>query len=222
MDQTVGAPRKRANKHGTDLRREQLAQAALDLIGSHGLKGLSIGAVAQRVGIVPSGVYKHFRDRAALVDAALDLIGDRLVGNVGLVCDEADDPVECLQRLAERHVELMQLSQGIPRVAFSDDVYLGRPDRKVKVYGFVRRYLDALADLVRKGQASGRLRPELDPDTVAVLFLGLVQPVGILWHLSDGTFDAKTRLEDAWRIFASDVLREPTKRPVGRAKGDKR
>lgn len=222
MNQTVRAPRKRASKQGTDLRREQLAQAALDLIGSHGLKGLNIGAVAERVGIVPSGVYKHFRDREELIDAALDLIGDRLAGNVGTVCGEADDPVECLRRLAERHLQLIRLSQGIPRVAFSDDVYLGRPDRKVKVYGFVRRYLDSVADLVRRGQASGRLRPELNPDTVAVLFLGLVQPLGILWHLSDGTFDATTRLGDAWRIFASDVLRKPTKRPVAHQRGDKR
>lgn len=222
MDQTVRARRKRASKQGTEVRREQLAQAALDLIGSRGLKGLNIGAVAERVGIVPSGVYKHFRDREELIDAALDLIGDRLAGNVDTVCGEADDPVECLGRLAERHLELIQLSQGIPRVAFSDDVYLGRPDRKAKVHGFVRRYLDAVADLVRRGQTSGRLRPEIDADTVAVLFLGLVQPLGILWHLSDGTFDAKTRLGDAWQILASDVLREPMKRPVGRAKGDKR
>lgn len=221
MDQAVkgqAAARKRAGKLDTGVRREQLAQAALDLIGSQGLKGLNVAAVARRVGLVPSGVYKHFRDKEELVDAALDLIGDRLAENAALACRGTEDPVECLRLLMERHLALMQASPGIPRIVFSDDVYLHRSDRRARMFASVTRYLGVVADLIRRGQALGRMRTELDPATGAVLFLGLVQPAGILWHLSAGTFDAGAHLARAWRIFSSDVLQAPERRRATRSR----
>jgi len=39
----------RAQKVDTEIRQEQIAQAALDLIGSHGVQALNIASVAERV-----------------------------------------------------------------------------------------------------------------------------------------------------------------------------
>ncbi|MGD0654870.1 MAG: hypothetical protein ABSA16_11035 [Thermoguttaceae bacterium] len=41
-------------KLDTQIRREQIAQAALELIASQGLRRLSVAAVARRVGLVPA------------------------------------------------------------------------------------------------------------------------------------------------------------------------
>jgi hypothetical protein len=38
------------------------------------------------------------------------------------------------------------------------------------------------------------------------LFLGLIQPAGILWHMSEGRFDVTKHVEKAWRIFSESVL----------------
>jgi len=36
---------------------------------------------------------------------------------------------------------------------------------------------------------------------LSVMFLGLVQPAAILWHVSDGGFDVTRQADRAWRVF---------------------
>ena len=57
----------------TRIRREQIAEAALQLVASEGVKRLSIAAAARRVGLVPSGIYRHFKSKDAMLDAVLEL-----------------------------------------------------------------------------------------------------------------------------------------------------
>jgi len=94
----------RAPKQDTAVRQEQIAQAALELVAEDGLKSLSVASLAERVGLVPSGLYRHFKDKEAIVDAVLDLIERRLLANVTAVCEEESEPLVCLRQLLERHV----------------------------------------------------------------------------------------------------------------------
>ena len=74
-----------AQKLGTEVRKQQIAQAALSLVSIQGLKGLSIAGIANRVGLVPSAVYRHFKNKDQVIEAILDLIRERLLANVQMV-----------------------------------------------------------------------------------------------------------------------------------------
>ena len=202
----------------TQVRREQIAESVLIMIGDKGLKGLSVAAVARRIGLVPSALYRHFRNKEQMLDTALDLIGSRLVENVEAAGRDAKDrPLECLRLLLMRHVALIRENQGIQRIVFSEDVYSRHPERRSKVYGMIRAYLDRIAGIVRRGQDLGELRCDIDPQTVAMMFLGLVQPAAIVWQMSDGGFDVTKHAEKAWRIF-SESIRVPSE-TASRASG---
>ena len=194
-----------ARKLGTEVRQEQIAQAALDLIAARGLKGLSVAAVARRVGLVPSAIYRHFKSKENVLDAVLDLLRARLHGNVGAVCEETRDPLERLRRLLLRHVALIRENQAIPRVVFSEEVIGGRADRKAKVRAIIEGYLDGVGDILRRGQREGRIRSDVRAATLAVLFLGLVQPPAILWLVSGGTFDIARHVDAAWPVFREAI-----------------
>lgn len=194
-----------AEKLETEVRQDQIAQAALGVIGSHGLRALSVARVARQVGLVPSAIYRHFENKDRVLSTVLDLIHDRLCANVQAVCAEATDPVEQLHRLLTRHISLIRENQGIPRVIFSEEMYAGHPERRAKVYWIVSDYLKRVADLVRQGQKSGRIRADCDAAVLAVMFLGLVQPAAILWHVSDGAFDVTRQAERSWRVFSEAI-----------------
>ncbi|MBN2560027.1 MAG: TetR/AcrR family transcriptional regulator [Phycisphaerae bacterium] len=194
-----------AEKLETQVRQEQIAEAALGLIGRHGLQGLSVARVARQIGLVPSAIYRHFDGKERVLDAVLDLIGSRLHGNVGVVTREGGDPLDQLRRLLMRHIELIRDNQGIPRVIFSEELYAGRPERRRKVYEIIAGYLKSVAQLIRRGQKAGRIRENADPDVLAVMFLGLVQPAAILWHVSDGVFDVTKQAERGWKVFREAI-----------------
>ena len=199
-----------AQKFGTDIRQQQIVQAALSLISSHGLKGLSIAGIASRVGLVPSAIYRHFKNKEQVIDAILDLIRERLLENIKVVTEGTSGVLERLRRLLMLHIQLLRENQGILRVVFSEEVMNGQPERKAKVHHTVETYLGAVADMVRQGQEEGVIRRGLAADSVSVAFLGMIQPAAILWHLSAGKFDLTEHTEGAWKIFLGGILPKNT------------
>lgn len=192
----------------TAARREQIAQAGLALIAQDGLKGLSMAAVARQLGLVPSALYRHFRSKDDLIDATLELIGTRLERNVQAATAEQDDALAALERLLMLHVELIRDARAIPRIIFSDEVHWRRPERKRRIHAVLSRYLAHVADLVRAGQRAGQIRPDVEPETVALIYFGLIQPAGVLWHLTDGRFDVTRQVRKAWDVLVEAIAVE--------------
>ncbi len=190
----------------TEVRRRQIAQAALSLVASHGLKGLTIAGIAGHIGLVPSAIYRHFKNKDQVIDAILDLVRERLLGNVQMVTQETENILDRLKRLLMLHIQLIRENRGILQVAFSEEIMSGPPARKGKVYAMVRAYLQEVAKIVCQGQEASVIRKDLEPNTVAVAFLGLIQPAAILWQLSEGEFELMHQAERAWKIFVAGII----------------
>jgi len=200
----------------TEVRREQIIQAAMNLIASRGLKGLSMAALANRIGLVPSAIYRHFKSKDDIVDMILGVIRERLLTNIRITCQETSEPMERLQRILKRHVETLRENRAIPRIIFTEDVFTGNPKRRNKVYGIVVGYLEGLNQIIRDGQEKGHIRSDMDSKTIALMFLGMIQSGAILWFLSDGKFDIANQLEKNWNVFKEAITANwilPFKRP---------
>ena len=192
-------------KLNTEVRQEQIVHAAMNLIASRGLKGLSMAALANRIGLVPSAIYRHFKSKDDIVDMILDFIQERLLTNIRLACEEASEPTERLHRILKRHVETLRKNRAIPRIIFTEDVFAGNPKRKNRVYGIINGYLDGLNEIIREGQRKDQIRSDMDSKTVALMFLGMIQPGVILWFLSDGKFDIREHSEKNWNVFREAI-----------------
>lgn len=189
-----------AEKRDTVVRQEQIARAALDLMGRHGVDQVKMSAVARQIGLVPSAIYRHYPNKDAMVDAVLDLVRDQLLDNVRIATTETASAVERLERLLHLHLELLRQNQGMVRVIFSDAVAGGSPARRTRVFRTVQSYLEAIVHIVREGQRAGTIRADVEPRALASVFLGLVQPVAVLRVLSGGVLDGTATAEAGWRL----------------------
>ncbi len=186
----------------TRIRREQIADAALKIIANEGVKRLSIAAVARRVGLVPSGIYRHFKSKDAMIEAVLDLLESRLQGNVVAARGESDDAVRRLHGLFTRHIRIIREGgQAFPRIIFSDEAGVDDPRRKARVRQIMAGYLGEIERMVREGQQQGRIDRALLPRTAAMLFLGMIVPAGILWHITDAGFNLTQHAGRAWKLY---------------------
>ena len=190
----------------TKARQEQIVRAALTLIEGEGLSGLTMVALARQAGMGTSSLYRHFACIDEVLDGVLDLLCERLVGNVKIAREEAARPLEQLRGLLAMHMRLVFEYQAIPGLFFSGDLYAGHPERKEKLAGIIMNYLGEVARIIRCGQDQGAFRPDLDPDSAAVVFLWLIQPPAILFRLTDGDFNIGRQLENAWLLF-HDAIR---------------
>ena len=194
-----------AQKLDTQIRQEQIAEAALAVVARYGLRRLNIAQVARLVGVVPSALYRHFASKDAIIDTVMGLVRARVLENVQAVTVAVADPLEQLRLLLTRHVQFIAENQALPRLIFSEQVSEGHPGRRRAMFRTIQAYLDKVADIVRKGQTDGRIRKDLDAGTVAVMFLGLIQPAAILSHMSGGEFDVAGHTARAWEIFVDAI-----------------
>ncbi|AQQ72214.1 Fatty acid metabolism regulator protein [Limihaloglobus sulfuriphilus] len=194
-----------AKKLKTKIRREQIAQAALDIVSTGGLKQLSVAEVALRIGLVPSALYRHVKKKDDILTLIDERIESKLLANVAAVCEQTDDPLERLHQLFLRHIRLISENRGIPVVIFSQDFHADNLERKTRICKMISSYLKEVAALLKQAQAGGHIAKSVDIDAAAMLFLGLIQPPMILWHLSEGDFDVQRHAKSAWPLFLKAI-----------------
>ena len=86
-DNTVNIEDAKPRYHHGDLRAALIEQGLRDLAG--GAAGdLSLRAIARKVGVSATAVYRHFPDKTALIDA-LSIEGDRLLGEASRRAQES-------------------------------------------------------------------------------------------------------------------------------------
>jgi len=192
----------------TETRQEQIADVALQIVNTNGIRGLSVSAVAEKIGIVPSAVYRHYRGKGDIITAVLELIRTRLTDNFVAVRQSTADPVEKLHWLLTRHVELISKNQAISRIIFSEEVIGGMPDKRRQLFSIIQGVLDQVSAIVREGQQSGRIRSDIPAENLAISFLGIVQPAAVIWSLSEGQFDILKHTESAWKLYSRGTLKE--------------
>ena len=57
---------------------DQIALSAIDIVRSEGIRALSLAAVAEKVGLVSSAIFRHLKNKSDIVGAVLQLIQTNL------------------------------------------------------------------------------------------------------------------------------------------------
>ena len=194
----------RARRMMGDERRDQIAQAVMEIAAEQGAGALSIAAVASRIGVAPSALYRHYPSKDAMLSATLDRMSERMLANVERARAFAAGPVEALERLLELQIELIRTSRGLPFFVFAEGLGRGAAHRDA-FHALVRRFRARLAALFREAQECGEARTDVPAENLAILFIGLYVPPAILWNLSRGRFDITAQARRAWAVFHDGI-----------------
>ena len=193
------------------LRQQQILDTTLEIIAEKGVGGVSTAEIAQRVGIVPSALYRHFESKEALIDALLDRTHMILFENVRKMTLKKSDPKEDLKSLFLLHLEFIRKNPGMPKLVFSDAAVFGSPERKEKVLSIVKNYMNKLTEIAEKGRRDGDFLQDISPEAVAFSLVSFVQYVGLISNLSDGKTDIGELAEQAWGYIERAIRTDLTK-----------
>jgi AcrR family transcriptional regulator len=150
--------------------RRTILDAAAKLATIEGLDGLSIGRLADHIGMSKSGLYAHFGSKEELQLAAIETANAIFEAEVVAPAEQAATPLEQVQVLCERfvsHVERGVFPGGcfFASAAAEFDTHPGPV--KERISEFQRGWTDRLVQLIREAQAAGELPAEEDPDQLA-------------------------------------------------------
>jgi AcrR family transcriptional regulator len=152
--------------------RERLLRAAADVFAERGYDGTRVADVAASAGVSNGALYAHFSSKADLMVTALRTHGPKTLADL-FAADPGRPVAELLVEIGRR----LPHRRDATGYLIVEALVAARRDGDVA--GPMREYTggqaDWIAGLVRAGQASGELDPELSADAVAhfCLLLGM-------------------------------------------------
>lgn len=153
-----------------DRTRARILDEAVELASVQGLGGLTIGPLAERLGLSKSGLFAHFASKEALQVETLERAGERFRAEVSEPLRAVTDRRERLRTFFEAWIAWLDdsgLSGGCPILAAAiefDDVPGPVHDTAARHFGELQRLI------VKFARAA---KPDGDPDMIAAAVTGL-------------------------------------------------
>jgi AcrR family transcriptional regulator len=169
---TAAPPRSRKG----DLTRAAIVEAALALARREGLEGLTIGVLAERLGMSKSGVFAHFGSREDLQLAVLREYAERFVDIVLRPAVRSDRGLPRLRAIVDRWLALLaeELEAGCILIGGASE-YDDRPGPlRDALAAIVMSWKAELLRALEQARQCGDLRPDTDCEQMVFEIYGLM------------------------------------------------
>jgi AcrR family transcriptional regulator len=155
--------------------RQRILAAAGGLFFNRGFAKVTVDEIAAELGISKKTLYQHFASKEALLQAVVRGMLTAVAAEVeSLIGDERMDFMDKL-------IGLMRLiTARVSRISkpFADDMQRHAPELWQEIQEFRHKKVMAnFGRLVRKGQAMGVFRKDLDPELLTVIYAATIQGV---------------------------------------------
>ena len=201
----MNSPERRKRK-SAEVRRNDIINAALEMLRTQSVSRLTTRELASAVGIAHPTLFLHFGNKTQVLLALIDHVREQL--QAGLQGQNLHDltPLDRLRTIIRFHLKFIQRQPGIPRLLFSEELQSEDPALRERMHGLIGFFLDFLRAQIIAGQARGELRAELDPQQSACLLVAAVQGLAFRWILSEFRFVLEEQADlvistilDGWR-----------------------
>lgn len=188
----------------TGLRREQIAQAAIKIIGKEGLQKFTTARLAREVGISEAALYRHFDSKNDILAAVIDDISATLQANVEKARKENATGLEKLEHIFRLHLELIEKKNGLPRIVFSSETIFVK-GLKEKLLQFINSYMNSLVEIIKEGVADGSIRKLCCPEMTATTVIGTVQVNALRRVLSGFKYSPVEQADFLWKAMKESL-----------------
>jgi AcrR family transcriptional regulator len=155
------------------LLRDEILQAARELVAENGFAATSMDDLASRVGISKPTLYSYFDTKDDLVVAAMTQLMQRLVDVIEN--ELVDQPPLHSVLLLLRHSITLIFTEGRGAYRPVDPELMQLVSSREETRSYFQRFDTTIRDLVLQGIQQGEINPALDPDAVVLAFHGLIQ-----------------------------------------------
>ena len=190
---TAGRP-KRAER--VEPSGKPLLDAAIDCFARYGYQGTSIDRIARHAGVTKGALYHHYRDKEELLFEAVSARVGEFEQHVLEEVGPATDTLASLKRVIDACFFYATVSNHrrfiITLMVEALDV---NPKLSAKFQRILRRMRYFLADVVRRGQADGSVRADVDPEQTATLIAAAIMGAEIQHYQDPGEVDLRRVLD---------------------------
>lgn len=187
-------------------KRTRIIDAAIRVFAERGFHQARVTDIATQAGVADGTIYLYFRNKE---DLLLTIFEEKMQDiNVGLQRELAgvEDALDRIRVFARYHFRLVQDERALAEVL---QIELRLSNKFLKEYRPkpLWAYLDQFADILRAGQAAGKVRADVDPFVAKWAFFGALDELAMQWVLARGRarFNLDTAADTVADIFIKGI-----------------
>ncbi len=182
-------------------------RAVLALLAEGGAQAVTTPAIARRIGVTQSALFKHFSAKEDVWRAVMDHIALEVGERLRRAARADGSHADRLLAVLRAYLTAVKDIPAIPALLFSGEVQAqgSSPYLREEIarrFGWLH---DALMAPLLAGQAAGEFRRDLDVHAAAVLAAGIAQSVILRWRIFDSLIDMTADAERVFPIFLAGL-----------------
>jgi len=183
---------------------KKILDAAVIEIAHRGYYNTTVSQIARRAGVADGTVYLYYKNKESILVSVFERAMDRFISEGILKLNNGNEPEEQIAEVVALHLELVGQDHDLAvilQVELRHSIqFMGMFSRSR-----LREYLEVLAGIVTRGQASGAFREDLDPLLCAKLIFGVLDQVATDWILADSNSKLASRVEDVTKFLIAGL-----------------
>jgi AcrR family transcriptional regulator len=190
----------------TELRQQQIIEAAAKLIFKSGSEHLTVRRIADEVGITEGAIYRHFKSKKSILSFLLIHIEEILLRDISTEKASAVPvTLSTIEKIIGNHFSAIDLRKGFSFQVIAEIISLGDRELNKQASQTIDKYISRLKDLLKGGVRDGAIRRDIDLDAAATLLFALIQGLVNIWALSDCSFRLTEKYKSLWKIYRDDM-----------------
>jgi AcrR family transcriptional regulator len=195
-------------RQDTVLRRKQIINTLGKLIVQYGSENVTVRRLAEAVGVTGGAIYRHFKSKKEILLFLVDYIEENLIGGIEKGYS-VKKPMVSLEKILKDHLSSIEQRRGISFLVIAEIISLGDKRLNRKIFEVLNKYLGYIKGIIAEGIELGEIREDVNPDTTAKIFFGMIQGLVTIWYLGNYDFILEEKKESMWDIFCEAVKKRP-------------
>lgn len=188
-------------------RQDEIVRVAIELAADRGVDAVTTQHMADAMGLTQGAIFRHFPTKDDIWVAAIGWVRSQLMARVEKAAAQGDHPLDSLEQMFHAHIGFIAKHPAIPRLIFSDELRNKNPRLKQLVQEILTGYEAKIAALLHAAKEQGLARADLDEQSAATLYIGMIQGLVLQSSIFSGQRSLTEQAKKVFPVYLNAVWR---------------
>ncbi len=190
-------------------RRNEIIDAAIELLAEGGLSNLSLKQIAAKVGFKDAAIYRHFESKEEILKAIIDRLEEGSLGVLSEV-NALKNKTE-LEKIAFFFINRADFFSQHPQIAgimFSNELFFINELYLARIFSLLKSHEILLVGLINEAQKKGQIRKDIEAEHIFLMIIGSLRLLISRWLSSKKSFELRQAAGRLWQSLEKVIRRK--------------
>jgi len=186
-------------------RQGEIIRVAVELAADKGVDSVTTQDMADAMNLTQGAIFRHFATKDDIWFAVIVWVRERLMSVLDKAAADATDPLNAVERMFFAHIAFISKHPAIPRLLFSELLHKKNGKLRQLIEGIISGYEAKIAGLLDAAKAQSLVPDDLDSQSAAVLYIGMIQGLVMQSSIFGGKRALQQQAEKTFPIFLHGI-----------------